>query len=261
MVRYSRANLYSPPARIILEVGDLGPTKLKWTQAFDMWYVIILLHEGHLTVSNYVYPFTSGDVAFIPPGKACEFGRVGEGCLAYAASFDLVGTPSLDQAALPIIGSLGNKAEHYVERFHRSRAAFSWTIGEARAWVWDLMWLFAESPEHLRQSPLLFDAEDHILSHLGERLSVKAVAEAAKVSTAHLLRLFLQEHGLTVQQYIRDQRIAEARRLLTTTDEPIKGIAHRVGLPDLQYFNKLIRWSTGYPPRELRSRFRGHEMT
>jgi AraC family transcriptional activator of pobA len=62
--------------------------------------------------------------------------------------------------------------------------------------------------------------------------------------------------GRTVQQWITQRRLQEARRLLTDTDLPITAVARRCGYPDPSYFIKRFRaehrltpaqWRTGAP--------------
>ena len=47
-------------------------------------------------------------------------------------------------------------------------------------------------------------------------------------------------------------RIAEARRLLGETDEPIKSIAKRLGYRDVFFFSRQFRSITGVPPAMYR---------
>jgi AraC family transcriptional activator of pobA len=62
--------------------------------------------------------------------------------------------------------------------------------------------------------------------------------------------------GRTVQQWITQRRLQEARRLLTDTDLPITAVARRCGYTDPSYFIKRFRtehqltpaqWRTGTP--------------
>lgn len=252
--RYNRANLHKPPNRILMDEGDLKESRRNWVQPYDLWAIFLFHFEGVLTVSNFVYPFRPGMAAFIPPGRNCEFDRIGAGCMVQQISSNLEGIAEFDIVALPLLVDLGADFEHYAERFRRAHSDSDWTLGTARAFMWELMWHVAKPPSELRHSPSLYDAEKYILDHLDESLQVSDIAEKSQVSASHLLRLFKQEHGMTVQQFIREQRASEARRLLLGSDLQMKEIARRVGMSSLQQFNKLVRYSTGFSPRDIRQR-------
>ncbi|MFI5781506.1 helix-turn-helix transcriptional regulator [Nocardia sp. NPDC051570] len=57
----------------------------------------------------------------------------------------------------------------------------------------------------------------------------------------------------TVQEWILQRRMTEARRLLADTTLPIAEIARRVGLPDPGYFTRQFRHTYGLPPRTWRT--------
>jgi AraC-like DNA-binding protein len=60
--------------------------------------------------------------------------------------------------------------------------------------------------------------------------------------------------GRTVQEWIIERRMSEARVLLGGTDLPISEIARRVGVADAGYFARLFRTIHGVSPRRWRPR-------
>ena len=59
-------------------------------------------------------------------------------------------------------------------------------------------------------------------------------------------------HGSSVSQYVNNQRIDEARRLLTTTDEPIIRIMFDAGFLSKSNFNREFLRITGLSPKAWR---------
>jgi AraC-like DNA-binding protein len=59
--------------------------------------------------------------------------------------------------------------------------------------------------------------------------SVSDLALEVHLSPAHLQRLFKQKTGLRVSDLIGEHRLQKAAHLLSSTDMPIKEIAHAVG--------------------------------
>jgi AraC-like DNA-binding protein len=123
-----------------------------------------------------------------------------------------------------------------------------------KAFAWNLMWAVGRDSAFARTREELYAAEDYIQKNLSGHLIVSDIAEASGKSPRQLLRTFREEHGMTIQEYIRHRRVREATRLLSTTRTPVKEVASRVGVPDLHAFNKLIREETGLSPRRFREK-------
>ena len=71
------------------------------------------------------------------------------------------------------------------------------------------------------------------------------VAAALALTPGHLTTLVRRKTGRTVQQWITQRRMQQARRLLTETDAAVAVISRRVGYPDVSYFIKRFRAEHG----------------
>jgi AraC family transcriptional regulator, transcriptional activator of pobA len=108
----------------------------------------------------------------------------------------------------------------------------------------------------LRRSgePLLADVFALIDERHAEPLSLRDVARELGMTPGHLTTVVRRRTGRTVQEWIIERRIAEARRLLAETDLPVAEVARRVGVPDPGYFSRLFRRAHGASPRKWRGR-------
>jgi len=61
-----------------------------------------------------------------------------------------------------------------------------------------------------------------------------------------------------MQAYARHRRMERARHWLAVSDLPIAEVARRVGMDDLQRFNKAFRVVAGMSPRAWRTAQGGH---
>ncbi|QUQ63984.1 helix-turn-helix transcriptional regulator [Kutzneria sp. CA-103260] len=104
---------------------------------------------------------------------------------------------------------------------------------------------------------LLAEVFDVIQQRLAEPLSLRDVARSVGVTPGYLTTLVRQRTGRTVVDWITEQRMVQARRLLTDTDLPVSEIARRVGMPDPGYFARVFRRGNGVSPREWRRRTPG----
>lgn len=83
------------------------------------------------------------------------------------------------------------------------------------------------------------------------------VAELAKLcgmSESHFTRLFRSAFGTSPIDWLRRERINQAKRRLVETTDAIKEIAAQTGYGDHYFFSKDFKQFTGVPPREYRRR-------
>ncbi|MBX3426848.1 MAG: DNA-binding transcriptional regulator [Pirellulales bacterium] len=85
-----------------------------------------------------------------------------------------------------------------------------------------------------------------------EPIAVHDVLTAAQMSRSTLEARFRDVLGRSIHAEIRRVQVDAARRLLTTTNIPIKEVVKRVGVSSVQYFSAMMRRSLGKTPGELR---------
>jgi AraC family transcriptional regulator, transcriptional activator of pobA len=110
--------------------------------------------------------------------------------------------------------------------------------------------------DDLRQSgePLLADVFAVIERRHSEALSLRDVARELAMTPGHLTTIVRRRTGRTVQEWITERRMSEARDLLSETELPISEVARLVGMPDPGYFSRVFRRMHGTSPRHWRGR-------
>jgi LacI family transcriptional regulator len=83
-------------------------------------------------------------------------------------------------------------------------------------------------------------------------IQVRDVLKVVRTSRTNLETKFRQSLGRSIHAEIRRVRVEAAKRMLTTSNTPIKEIARRVGVSSVQYFTAMIRNVTGQTPGEIR---------
>lgn len=84
-------------------------------------------------------------------------------------------------------------------------------------------------------------------------LSLADVAAELHLSPGYLTTALRERTGRTVQDWIVERRMAEARRLLLATELPMGEVAVRVGYPDPGYFGRVFRHVHGVSPTGWRA--------
>lgn len=97
----------------------------------------------------------------------------------------------------------------------------------------------------------------YIGSHLADPdLDRNSIAAAVHMSPDYLSYLYHKETGGVLSSYINEERIALARKLLSTTDQPLSVVASSCGFANDTYFHKQFKKLTGQTPNAYRSAFR-----
>ena len=81
-----------------------------------------------------------------------------------------------------------------------------------------------------------------------EPISLRDVAAAVGLTAGHLTTVIGRRTGRTVQQWITERRMREARRLLADTDLTVAEIAPRIGYREAGYFVRRFRATHGVTP-------------
>ncbi len=93
---------------------------------------------------------------------------------------------------------------------------------------------------------------DYVDAHIGEAITLEALADSAGLSVYHFSRAFKETVGLTPHAFVVSRRVAKARGLLTESDLPISAIAHAVGFADQSHLARRFREAYGVSPHQLR---------
>ncbi len=109
---------------------------------------------------------------------------------------------------------------------------------------------FGTSP--LEVQPLLARAFDVIEARFREPLSLSDVAAALHLTPAYLTTVVREATGRTVNTWIAERRMAEARRLLLQDDAYVALVGERVGYPDPAHFTRQFKRRHGLTPLQYR---------
>lgn len=108
----------------------------------------------------------------------------------------------------------------------------------------------AQRTDQVRVKAMISFLQDHFR----EKLTLDQVAQAASVSRNTCLTSFRRVLGVSPMEYLMNQRLEHALRLLLTSDLPVAQVAEACGFGDASYFGKFFRKKTGLTPTQYRHR-------
>ena len=98
-------------------------------------------------------------------------------------------------------------------------------------------------PVDLRSALGRFDASLQSLDDLANMLNI---------GPRQLQRKFLQHFGVSPKAYFQQQRLLQARKLITTTSLPFTDVCYASGFNSVRRFNEAVKSSYGSTPKDLR---------
>lgn len=95
---------------------------------------------------------------------------------------------------------------------------------------------------------------EYIRQHIGEEISMTKLTEYTGYSAGYLSRVFRQEQGVSIHEYVTMSRMSLARELLCNTNLRIYEIAASCGYDNTTYFIRVFKNNTGMTPQEYKSK-------
>ena len=81
------------------------------------------------------------------------------------------------------------------------------------------------------------------------------MAKVVNMNESYLSRIFKDELGMTISDYIKNTRLEKAKELLKDKDMRIKDVSISVGIQDQLYFSRLFTKFFNMTPSEYRERY------
>lgn len=102
--------------------------------------------------------------------------------------------------------------------------------------------------------------QGYLEDHLDERVRVADLAAAAGLSLHRFRPRFAETFATTPAEYVLEQRVERARRMLRETDAEIADIAHAAGFASHSHLTETFRRRLAISPRAFRASMRGSSV-
>ncbi|WP_158659352.1 helix-turn-helix domain-containing protein [Paracoccus denitrificans] len=93
---------------------------------------------------------------------------------------------------------------------------------------------------------------DFIRGNLSEKLTLVEMAREARLSPSYFSRAFLKTTGQSPHQFVIALRLAQAKHMITETNEPLEAIARATGFSKHSHLTALMRRKWNVTPSDLR---------
>ena len=249
----------------ILAVDDRPEMLQLLTEALDEYHVVTALDAEsamemirqdppELIISDIMMPGTSGlelirrikqnkHTMHIPVIILSAKNTVEERVEGLDAGADVyLGKPFSIKEMRSVIQRLLKKKVQMKEYYSTSASAFSYTDGELVS---------------VEDKVFINEVNDYIVQAIPEgEVTVESMAEALHISTRNLYRKFKSLGLLPPNEYIREQKLLQAAKMLRTTNLTIQEIIYDCGFNNRAHFYKEFNKRYGMTPKDYRTQNR-----
>lgn len=98
----------------------------------------------------------------------------------------------------------------------------------------------------------LQDIKAYLDENWQKKIVLDKLADKFFINKFYLARLFKNQYGSSILNYVMDLRITQAKKMLRFTDKQIELIARECGFEDANYFTRMFKKVEGSSPSEYR---------
>ena len=97
--------------------------------------------------------------------------------------------------------------------------------------------------------------KEYLDQHYSEKITLDDLASRFFISKNYLTRVFKEQFGMSVKDYLQVVRITHAKQLLRTTDKTAEDIGFECGFGALYYFSRVFKDIEGISPTGYREQW------
>ena len=105
------------------------------------------------------------------------------------------------------------------------------------------------------KNPLIHQVKDYVFSHMHEPLMVRDIAKYIGVSPNYLSEQFSQFEGITLKQYILDEKLKSSEYLLKYTEYSLQEISSFCAFSSQSRFSVYFQRKNGITPAKYRKKY------
>ncbi|MCR5188779.1 MAG: AraC family transcriptional regulator [Treponema sp.] len=225
--------------------------------------------QGSLTYKNQSYLMKEGDCAFIDCRNPYSQSSSAENLWSLkwvhfnGSTMSQIYSKYLERGGEPSFSVKNDQESLFIsilDSIIATSSSSSYTrdmkINEELSKLLTLLMDYSWNPEKSRASNTkslnIAAVKNYIDLNFQEKLSLEAVACHFNVNKSYLLRVFKEDTGLTVNNYILQKRILKAKNELRFTNKTLDTIAEECGLEGANYFIRIFKKIEGITPGEYR---------
>lgn len=109
-----------------------------------------------------------------------------------------------------------------------------------KMWIFNLIdYVFKQ--RSLKRYPVLGNVFQYIDEHISEEIGLTQIIENCAISQGYLSRIFKDQFGVSVMEYLHMRKIHMAKNYMYLTNDSVAEIAYKLGYSESSYFSKVFK--------------------
>lgn len=108
----------------------------------------------------------------------------------------------------------------------------------------------AEQLEEALETRIMTELKSYVNAHLGDMITIEELARHVHYSRTYITVQFKAATGMSIMDYVEQQRINRAKELLLQGNRSVTQIADELGYSSIQYFSRRFRKAVGCAPSQ-----------
>lgn len=212
------------------------------------------LHNTYQYEQQYLHYIETGNIEglkhFFSNPLFVQTGRVADNTLRQAKNLAVISTTLATRAAIK--GGLSIENAYQLSDIYIQQSEKLQDIGTIDQLQYSMLLDFTNRVAQARYPKDIsndsYQAIQFIQKHTNRPLSVGDIAEHLGCSRSHLSRNFKKEVGTTLNEFIMQAKLEEAKQLLAYTDQPISEISNYLCFSSQSYFQNKFKQFFGVTP-------------
>lgn len=219
------------------------------------------------------FALREGEFLIMPP-RTWQYGYQESDCSFYWLHFSTYGHETFHEAdhehvyepgiiVLPQTGTLRSPEKLIVMlkqlqdsiRSYREQTLNNYLATSILCEIYNQMFVVPNQSKKLLKQQLYNDIVDYIKWNRQENIRVTHLAKHFGYNAKHLSSLFSSMAGVSLKQFIMQEKMEAAKFLLTDTNQKINEISMQLGFPDSHSFTKSFKKITSLTPTDYRNAF------
>lgn len=220
--------------------------------------------KGVLKIDDHLYELSAGDAFLIPAGKVSWYKADTHNPWKYAWISFLGASSSVYMDRLLSVSDERYilrhlQVEDYLNNITKIICISGPPISQflmSNSILFKIMANLLEEIDYRESDSTVHDTVDEIKFYLDmnypKKIQISQVASMFGLHPNYMSRIFKDKYGMSPKQYLMDQKLKKASRLLVTTDHPVSLISGSLGFEDPLAFSKLFKKKYTISPTDYR---------
>lgn len=252
----------------IQEIGTLQATKQHISRRENLTsYLFIMVHSGSgiLSYDNEIYHLNAGDCVYIDCKKP-YYHETSEDLWNlswvhfYGPTASSIYQKYIERGGRPAFHSDNYDSYHNIfSRLYKIAASSSYVRDmEVNTYLSELLsLLMADSwhPDEVQKGTKktnLIEIKNYLDENYSKKISLDDLSERYFINKFYLTRVFKEQFGVSINNYLLSVRITHAKNELRFTNKSAEQIGIDCGIGDIYYFSRVFKKVEGISVREYR---------